>query len=47
MQDAVQPITNVTLPQGTDMGLATPDIQKGMQDIIEKALLDYLMRSRS
>ena len=47
MEDAVNPVMDVTLPMTTDMGLSSPDIQKATMDVIEKALRHYLMNKEN
>lgn len=42
MEDAVLPVTNVSLPMTNDMGLASVDVASVMQNVIEKALKNYL-----
>lgn len=41
MIDATEPVTDVTLPPSTDMGLEGADIQKTMETVIEKILRNY------
>lgn len=44
MIDSVAPVIDVTLPASPDMGLNTPDVQKSMMDVVERALMDYLRK---
>lgn len=47
MEDAIDPIRDVTLPLTQDMGLQAPDVAAVMQDVIEKALRSYLTTKNS